>query len=412
MTETASNRPGTVRVSFDPAQGVLTAVLESSSLLDPDSIVDGFVAHFDRQEPGRLASVQAQVPQSRQGAWRTILPDYLGPTVAARCLAHIDTSRYASEGVVVIPSIEWTDLRSAQWPRLHEAARSWLGANPLPAAASVSQTDTTSAAITSELAHARRQSFDGKEGRFETALIPSFAYRCGVEPAVTVSVYDRVARMEATPRRGAALRLSATVIQPEPAGLEPVPFRRDGRVAVVEQTLLRGVASSGLPRVVLHAARTPQTGGYPTPAVDAGYPARGNVVFLFKDTGRALVADRELSKAVGFAGVKTGMTGGRFFFRGTGRTPMHVEVTRQGRTLWARGFAGKTRRNRAVFVACRLRAEVVELLRPNGDSGSGAVLLSAEGLVDEEGYFGIRLATVEGERVRGDLVESLELQLD
>jgi hypothetical protein len=389
----------TVRVSYDATVAVLTAVFDPTPAVDIDDVVDDFVAFFDRQQAGRLARLQVLVPDDRRGAWRTILPDYLGPTVAGQCLAHIDTSRQTSQETMVIPPVEWTDLRYGQWPHLHAATRCWLGADPLPAGA---VPDTTAAGIDSQLVHAAPPDPNAEFPRTEARLLPGFAYRCGVEPVINISMIDGVARLVAVPRSGAVVRLSAVFVHPEPIGDESAGFRRDGRVAVAVLAIQEPTAMRGVPRVVVHFVRR---------SARTREPTEGAVVLMLRDTRRTILADREVSKAVGFAGVKTGSTSESFSFRGSGRSPVRVEVIRQGRFLWARGFAGRSRRTRAVFVACRLRADVVESLRPNGSTDPDAGVLSGEGAVDDEGYFQVRLATVDTRRVRGKLVESLELEV-
>ncbi|MFP5318538.1 MAG: hypothetical protein ACLGI2_09610 [Acidimicrobiia bacterium] len=394
----ATGRAG--HVSYDAALGVLTVTLGEGGHFDGDEVVEGLFTFFDSTEPGRLAKLQALLPTPLPPCWRLLLADHLGPTLARHSLALVDDRRTAGGRPATIPAAEWRALRRVQWPVLHAACRI-AGQPPAPARG---RAPAPPAEWEGGFLAVGRPVAAGNGGASAVATLPALvATGCGIAPSIEVEVLPGLARLTARPLRPRQpLRLRATVLSPEPWSATPVPFRPVGEVATAHVELSEPVDADAT--VLVHVEST---------SAASAVVLRAFELRLRNRSSRAAHVGMRTPVAAGtsYSWARMGGTGDRIFWRTTGKPPIEVEVRREGSTLWARGFAKRSRRRQAVRVFCVLRSEAIAALSPDGKDTVEAGTLTAEGQVDDEGFFQLKLAKVSPVKFKGELVERLELDI-
>jgi len=385
-------------ISYDPALGVLTVSLGDALATDSDEPVDGFYTVFDASTLGRLVSLQALLPPDPPGTWRLLLADHLGQTLAARCLAWVDAEDHAVGLASAVPGREWRNLRHIQWPALHQACRSRWGMPPLPPVQAPSTWAGTFLAATTPAA-------DGPEGAPHARLdLPAAVTHAGeVDGPLTVTVAHDVVRLEISAHwKPTAGGLAASVLSPEPRSAAPARFRMEGARAAVEVPLVEPPSPGATILVHVEADTSPGTTILRSFVLRIG--ARASAL-------REYLGVREpVTAGTTYGSTHMGRLHDRIFWQQSRKAPVEVVILREGRTLWARGHAGSSKRRHPVAVRCVLRADAHTALGPEGLDSPGGVL-SAEGTVAADGSFQLKLAQVSGATFRGELVDRLELDI-
>jgi hypothetical protein len=397
----AGPRPLPATVSYDAAVGVLTVALGDAGRTDRDEVVDGLFTAFDSSELGRLVTLQALLPPGPPAHWRLLLADHLGASLAQRCLALVDAEEDAIGLAAEVPAAEWRRLRGLQWPALHRACRAPAG-GPGPDAPPLEVPWSGSFLTAAEVAAAS----DDPAGALVAALtLPAaLAAAAEVDERLQVTVRGRAVVLEV----GAHWKshpgpLSATVLSPEPRSAQPVRFQREGKLAHAAIELADPLEGPATVLVHLEA--------------DAGPSAvlfRTFLLTLRERSGavRELVGARTpLAAGTGYSGARRGRVGEHVSWPVRAKAPVEVEVLREGGTLWAQGFATKSRRRQLARVECVLRPDAVAALRPGGSGTPEAGVLSATGRVADDGSFQVELARVETGPYAGELLERLELHI-
>jgi hypothetical protein len=387
-------------VGYDAGLGVLTLTLAAADDLDAVEVVDDVVLFFDAGAAGRLVEAHLLVPADATAAWRVVVVGSLGPTLGRHALGLVDAGTDAWPHTVTVPKAELARLRGVQWPLLH---RAWRAGARLPALADRVPADRVPAGVGPVLVPAVPVAL----ARSVAVLPDVLAERWGIDGPIEIRLEGDTARVTARLRpRGRRPAVEVALVVPEPRSAEAVTLRPDGPSASAAVPLRSTVdPRQAAPVLVQVGARR----------AAAREPSPSPFVAILDDTGRALRrlfgVRQPVAGSVSYGGAEVGRTADRVWWEGTGTPPLDVVVFREGRTLWARGFAKRSRRGRRVHLRCRLRPEAVAALRPGGGTGPEAGLLEAEGRVDGEGFFQLRLAAVEPARYRRELVDQLELRI-
>lgn len=398
----------TVEISYAAVEGVLTATLGVAERLDTDELIDEIVLSFDAAELGRLVDIQVLVPSARDGAWRAILSGCLGASFGGRCLEVIDGDEDLVREEMAIPATEWRVLRDVQWPTLHQ---SWRRSNMLAPLALPSKRT----AARSVVAAGVPVDADAAGALRSVVVLPrAIASKWSIGETIEVTLDGANAHLvarfdDAEAEADRAPSLAAVLLSPRPRSDAPVSFRRSGGALTADVALRDPIEPHRSNPVLVRLDSAPRAKA-PAPAA-----ASSRFRCVLRDAGRAardLFGVREVAVGgVSFSGVRIGRTADRLYWERTGRPPIEVVVFREGAVLWARGFAKKSRRSMPVRVTCELRPEAVAALQPNGRTDEGAGRLDADGSVDHEGMFQIRLASVTTTRFTGDLLEHLQLDI-